>query len=108
MTTALVRAVTAIPGHASFGVFMGVWYGFAKKLEVRGNLQGAQNMRKKAVIIPALIHGSYDFIASMESHTGSWLFLIFIAALFFIASSLIRKMSSEDKEFYSRTGFFMY
>ena len=35
--TAVVRAVTAIPGHACFGVFMGVFYGTAKKLEHRGH-----------------------------------------------------------------------
>ena len=29
MSTALVRAVTAVPGHACFGVFMGAWYGMA-------------------------------------------------------------------------------
>ena len=29
--TAIVRALTAIPGHACFGVFMGVFYGIAKK-----------------------------------------------------------------------------
>ena len=35
-TTALVRAVTAVPGHACFGVFMGVWYGLAKRLHGQG------------------------------------------------------------------------
>ena len=35
LSTALVRAVTAVPGHACFGVFMGVWYGLAKR-RVRG------------------------------------------------------------------------
>ena len=28
--TGLVRAVTAVPGHAIFGVFMGYFYGYAK------------------------------------------------------------------------------
>ena len=35
LSTALVRAVTAVPGHACFGVFMGVWYGLAKRLHGR-------------------------------------------------------------------------
>ena len=34
--TALVRAVTAVPGHACFGVFMGAWYGMAKRWEGTG------------------------------------------------------------------------
>ena len=35
--TALIRAVTAIPGHACFGVFMGVFYGLAKSNDYIGN-----------------------------------------------------------------------
>lgn len=31
--TAMVRAVTAVPGHACFGVFMGAWYGLAKRYD---------------------------------------------------------------------------
>ena len=31
---ALARALTAVPGHACFGVFMGYWYGIAKRWEL--------------------------------------------------------------------------
>ena len=36
MSTGALRAVTAIPGHASFGVYMGYFYGYAKFYEVSG------------------------------------------------------------------------
>ena len=29
--TAVARALTAVPGHACFGVFMGAWYGAARR-----------------------------------------------------------------------------
>ena len=35
-STALIRAVTAVPGHASFGVIMGAWYGLAKRKQTQG------------------------------------------------------------------------
>ena len=35
-STALVRAVTAVPGHACFGVFMGVFYSLAKSNDYVG------------------------------------------------------------------------
>ena len=38
-STALVRAVTAVPGHACFGVFMGAWYGLAKSHERHGHAE---------------------------------------------------------------------
>lgn len=98
-STALVRAVTAIPGHACFGVFMGIFYGLA-----RGNAYLGKEIRSKfyrilAVVIPALIHGAYDYIASLNSAKGQWIFLAFIAALFFISFRLVSKMSKNDKYF---------
>ncbi|MBR4149903.1 MAG: PrsW family intramembrane metalloprotease, partial [Firmicutes bacterium] len=65
LDTALLRAVTAIPGHACFGVFMGVFYGAAKRYEVYMQEAHAGFYRKLAVIFPVIIHGAYDFIASL-------------------------------------------
>ena len=52
--TAVVRAVTAIPGHACFGVFMGIFYAFAKKYHNRGNHAKAKLMRILALIFPEI------------------------------------------------------
>ena len=56
LSTALVRAVTAVPGHACFGVFMGVWYGLAKRLHGQGTRQRVQALpraRPAAACLPA-------------------------------------------------------
>ncbi|MBR3149691.1 MAG: PrsW family intramembrane metalloprotease [Eubacterium sp.] len=45
IATAVVRAVTAIPGHACFGVFMGVFYGIAKKYDKSGNKAASKFFR---------------------------------------------------------------
>ena len=37
--TGLVRAVTAVPGHAIFGVFMGYFYGYAKLSDYWGAMR---------------------------------------------------------------------
>ena len=94
--TALARAVTAIPGHACFGVFMGVWYGVAKKYELSGMETESREARKMALLIPILLHGAYDFIASMESELMSVVFLIFVGWLFRTALNLVKKTSAED------------
>lgn len=95
--TALVRAVTAIPGHACFGVFMGVFYALAKKYHNQGNHSKAKLMRVTAVFFPAVLHGAYDYIASMEQVDNSWYFVIFVGVLFIVSYILIGKMSKEDK-----------
>lgn len=95
MGTAFIRALTAIPGHASFGIFMGIFYGIAKKYDKR-NYNGASTaFRVLAVIIPALLHGTYDYIASMQS--GTWIFIVFVVALFIASFLLVIRMSKKDQ-----------
>ena len=94
--TAVARAVTAVPGHACFGVFMGVWYGVAKRYELAGHMEESVHARKMALWIPILLHGVYDFIASMQNDIMSILFLIFVGWMFRTALKLVRTVSAED------------
>lgn len=94
-STALVRAVTAIPGHTCFGVFMGVFYGISRKLENNGLHSASLLYRFLAIAVPVLLHGSYDYIASTEGNV--LYFVLFIAGLFGISYWLVMKMSREDR-----------
>ena len=94
--TALIRAFTAIPGHACFGIFMGIFYAIAKEYDYMGNKSQSSLYRKLAVLVPMLIHGTYDFIATMQSLASVILFFVFIGAVFYIASKLINKMARQD------------
>ena len=95
--TALVRAVTAIPGHACFGVFMGVFYALAKRYSF-GEQKGLSTLFcVLAVIVPGLLHGTYDYIATQESTSLNWLFIVFVVILFIVSFFLIRKVSKSDK-----------
>ena len=95
--TAVARAVTAVPGHACFGVFMGVWYGVAKRYELAGRIEESAHARKMALWIPVLLHGVYDFIASMQNDIMSILFLLFVGWMFRTALNLVRTVSAGDR-----------
>lgn len=97
LSTALVRAVTAVPGHACFGVFMGVYYGRAKRYDNDGDFVNAKRCRTMAVLMPALLHGAYDFIATMEDPNCEWMFLVFVLALFAVSLKLVRVGSRSDR-----------
>ncbi len=94
-STALVRAVTAIPGHACFGVFMGFFYGIARAFENAGKLKEAKLSRVLTVLVPALLHGAYDYIASSDGNT--WFFVAFIAVLFIISYRVVGKAAKADR-----------
>ncbi len=96
MGAAFARALTAVPGHACFGVFMGAWYGAAKRRELAGDPLRAERCRRMAVLVPALLHGCYDFIAARQSESMSTAFVVFVALMFFIAYRLIVRISKND------------
>ena len=95
--TALVRAVTAIPGHACFGVFMGVFYGAAKRLDNEGKRTASRVCRRVGLLLSILLHGAYDFIASTESDSGSWYFVGFVAVMFIVSYLLVGRAAKKDK-----------
>ena len=97
MGTALVRAVTAVPGHACFGVFMGAFYGMAKRYSNYGCEAQSKRCRHLAVLLPTVLHGFYDFIATSESRFSEWAFLLFVIVLFLITSRMVKNLSREDR-----------
>ena len=60
-STAVVRAIFH-PGHAMFGVVMGEAMSRAKWLEVHGQREQAGAARRRAWLLPAVLHGLYDFL----------------------------------------------
>ena len=70
MQTALTRALTAVPAHAIFGITMGYYLGIAHMYK---ELKGPYLAR--ALLVPILLHGIYDFILMVEV---GWLLLLFI------------------------------
>lgn len=95
--TALVRAVTAVPGHACFGVFMGAWYGLAKKYESYGMPSQSKACRVVALLSSIVLHGCYDFTASIENQNYAWVFVAFVVVMFLVAFRLVKKLSQNDR-----------
>ena len=96
-STAVARALTAVPGHACFGVFMGAWYGIAKRYELYGYERESKRSRWLCVIVPAVIHGCYDFIASLESEYFVLVFLAFVIVMFITALHFVKRVSKDDE-----------
>lgn len=95
--TALIRAITAVPGHACFGVFMGAWYGLAKKYESYGMHSQSKTCRVVALLSSIVLHGCYDFTASIENQNYAWIFVAFVVVMFLVAFRLVKKLSQNDR-----------
>jgi RsiW-degrading membrane proteinase PrsW (M82 family) len=84
LQTAFTRAITAVPAHAIFGIAMGYYLGVARMYkELRGAYLG------RALLVPVLLHGIYDFILMVEI---GWLLLLFIPYVIWLYIMGMRKM----------------
>ncbi|MCB8994821.1 MAG: PrsW family intramembrane metalloprotease [Bacteroidales bacterium] len=76
--TAIVRALTAVPAHALFGIRMGYYFGIAHMYE---------ELRKpfliKALMVPIVLHGIYDFLILSKNSLLLLIFLPYLVWLFF-------------------------
>ncbi len=70
MQTALTRALTAVPAHAIFGITMGYYLGIAHMYK-----ELKSKYLARALLLPILLHGIYDFILMVEI---GWLLLLFV------------------------------
>ena len=98
MSTALTRAVLAVPLHAFCGVFMGVFYSYAKKASIVGRGSTSLLCKLFALLVPMMIHGIYDTLAFLATETATYMLLAFVVLLYIAAITTIRKLSKADRE----------
>ncbi|MBQ8001059.1 MAG: PrsW family intramembrane metalloprotease [Ruminococcus sp.] len=112
ISTALIRAVTAVPGHMFFGVLMGYFYTFwhlnkkcrdtESKLMANGwitSLKFRDHGKRElvlAMVVPVLVHGFYDFCLSFDSTLLSIIFVVFLVGLYVFCFARIAKLSNLD------------
>lgn len=84
MQTAFTRALTAVPAHAIFGIAMGYYLGVAHRYrELKNPYLG------RALLVPILLHGIYDFILMVEV---DWLLLLFVPYVIWLYIMGMKKM----------------
>ncbi len=59
---AVIRMLTAVPGHACFGVFMGFFYGKAKHAQLTDKKGKCALHILLSILVPVILHGIYDAI----------------------------------------------
>ena len=96
-SVAISRALFAIPGHASFGVFMGYFVAKAKLASVNGRPRGAKLLL--SVAVPTMVHGIYDFLLSpaAENLSFSGFFTAYVIVVDVASFFLIRSQFKNDR-----------
>lgn len=97
LTTAVARALLAIPAHMGFAVFMGYFYARAKRCHEEGNAAGRRRNLWAAFFVAVLLHGFYDACALLGTLLSALLFLAFVIAMYIIVIRLVKKESKNDQ-----------
>ena len=100
LSTAILRAVLSIPGHACFGVLMGYFFSQAKLANVNENKSLQTKNLVLSILIPTAVHTIYDALLFSVSIVGDYvalllilLFLVFVIAVVVICCILVSKVS---------------
>lgn len=99
MKAALVRFVSAVPGHACNGILMGMFLGLAKLKEYNGEFNLAKKYKLLSLIVPIIVHGIYDFCAYYGSTLFVIIFLLFVIFVDVYCIIKVRYISSNSVRF---------
>ncbi|MBR1898362.1 MAG: PrsW family intramembrane metalloprotease [Oscillospiraceae bacterium] len=95
--TAILRAVLSVPGHAIFGVFMGCHYGLARSAHEWGDSRTENRELFRAMLVPVLLHGFYDFCLTMDSGVFLVIYFVFEIIVTITAFKTVKRLSNEDR-----------
>ena len=91
-----IRGLAAIPLHAICGMFMGHSYGMAKYFEKCGDYSRSRAALRTSLVVPMLIHGFYDFCASIDSEMMGYIWLIFVVVVDILAIRAVKRYAESD------------
>ncbi|MBQ9878861.1 MAG: PrsW family intramembrane metalloprotease [Clostridia bacterium] len=123
-SVAVIRAFTAVPGHMFDGVFMGYFYSFWHSYKVtntiesrfcqtysvplRGNRLPEGRALALSFVLPVVMHGVYDFTASIEEWWAGVFFVAFIVFLYVYCFRKVRELSRRDNHDINITAYWLY
>ena len=89
---ALFRGITAIPAHACFQTFMGYYLSLSK---YNGKLK--KKYLKLSLIIPIVLHGTYDFLLLSGNIILVCIFLVFLVSMFIFTILKVKELVKIDE-----------
>jgi len=95
LSTGLVRAFTAVPAHAIFGISMGYFLGMARFYPKK-----QKQYLKWAFLLPFALHGIYDFILMSGIE---WLLLLFLPFIIYMWINGLKKLKAHNRTSYYNT-----
>lgn len=105
LSVAVPRALLSVPGHCFFAVYMGIYLGQAKMAEramqryyIELPEETPGQYLRASLLVPALLHGFWDFSLSVGGGLMTVLFYLFVLAFFIDAYRKLRFAAGSDEQ----------
>lgn len=95
---AIISALTAVPAHFCFGIFMGYYLSMAKLADVSGDVSTRKKFIFLSLFVPSMLHGIYDFCLMSGIDILFFLFFVFVILLYIITLRRISKVSKTNRK----------
>ena len=96
--TGVIRAISAVPGHACDGVFMGYYLSLAKQSQLNQKNKLKVKYIIYSILVPTIIHGIYDYCLLTRNILFVLLLFVFVILVYIFAIKKIKKMSSINRK----------
>lgn len=95
----LLRGVLTVPAHAFFGAFMGYYLSIAKLKKIENDKQGFKQNTFYSILIPTLLHGTFDFLLLAGNEFIVIIFFVFVIYLYISSIKRIKYLSKIERPF---------
>ena len=96
LSVAFSRAFLAVPAHMAFAVFMGIFYGRARRHTNSGRPAWAKSCKAAAFLSAVLLHGFYDSCLMVGTTLSLAVFLGFVVFMYFFVYRVVKTAAAED------------
>lgn len=97
LSVAIIRAISAVPGHACDAIFMGYYLCLAKQFCIKNDKKQEKDNIYLSILVPTLLHGIYDFCLMSDQIVLIIIFILFIIFLYYISIKKLNQASKENR-----------
>ena len=94
--TIVLRFVTAVPGHAAFGICMGYFLSKAKIAQTQFDKGKEKTFLFLSILIPTLLHTIYDFLIDTQNILMILIWFVFVIVFYVFAVIMVKKASKNN------------
>lgn len=94
----ILRGILSVPGHACYGLYMGYFLSLSMLFSKRGRPDLERRYLILSLVVPAILHGIYDYCLMSGIMILFGIFLVFVILLFVFSIKRLKKIANDTTQ----------